>query len=445
MLPLPITIAPEDLPDDFWLLIRPNIEQDFSSDVDAHSELLEFCWETMTMLNYDGIKLDSYPPDPQHDGNGTFFIVEHPIIDVNTASYNDNKLMLFVIRDEVMTAYPGMEFILVAGDEQTYDRMVKIKSMEPWSYEWLIPFPGEFHVCGHMLHSTYRLWWTSILQPCSTLLRIEKITMDWRMGEFNRHEEFLLVVTTGLVKWLESIFGADILVDREAMYLMCDDNDFTTRVLEFLYQDALPYFTLRRLLRHAPAPEHREHIDRFFCYLCPRMRSVNKFLYAMLCVHHRFIAQYMDPAYWSVLCRIYTVSLKGRPGRNVPLDHLQEKINKRGKQCMDGVITGTRVAKVIPTLNATHPIETAYGNMMQDLANTRVHMGVRSKEDEIEELCRHMQNHFASTFHQATVLLDYHPLHLRADSFYRNVRTHVRIVASNMVQYVHGHCLRLNW
>ena len=82
---------------------------------------------------------------------------------------------------------------------------------------------------------------------------------------------------------------------------------------------------------------------------------------------------------------------------------------------------------------------------MQGMQNRRVHMGVRSKADEIADLCRHFQNHCFATHQQATGLLNYHPLHQRPDSDYRDIREYVQIVATDMAQYVRGHCDRLTW
>ena len=172
----------------------------------------------------------------------------------------------------------------------------------------------------------------------------------------------------------------------------------------------------------SPCADNRRRIDQYYGYLCPRFRSVNKFLYAMLCVHHRCISEYMRDEYWDVVSKVYSISLKGRPGRNVALDHLQEKINKRGKQSLDGVITGDRVSKIIPTLNATHPIETAYMNMMHNEGGRRAHMGVRSKEDEIASVTRYLQLNFAANYHQVTVQRDWHPLLDREDTLYRRPR-----------------------
>ena len=98
-----------------------------------------------------------------------------------------------------------IELMLVIGDEQTYDRMIKMKSAQPNNYRWLVPFPGEFHLCGHVLHCTFRLWWTHLLLPCRDILRMGRIEMDWGMKKFNEHDMFVRTVVCALLKWLEHI------------------------------------------------------------------------------------------------------------------------------------------------------------------------------------------------------------------------------------------------
>ena len=115
--------------------------------------------------------------------------------------------MLEQILDDMRARYPNLTFIFVAGDEQTYDRMIKLKSDDLNGYEWLIPLPGDFHVAGHILMGIYRLYWSSVLSFFLTPLQRDKVTKDFLMSKFNRHEEYFLHVVLGVMKWFLSGFA----------------------------------------------------------------------------------------------------------------------------------------------------------------------------------------------------------------------------------------------
>ena len=107
-----------------------------------------------------------------------------------------------------------LKYVFVIGDEQTYDRMIKMKPASPRQYLWLIPIPGEFHVTGHILHCLYRLWWMHLLHPFSIILQRERIKMDWTMTKFNAHDDFVFIVVTAVHMWFEHCFGTGCLQNR---------------------------------------------------------------------------------------------------------------------------------------------------------------------------------------------------------------------------------------
>ena len=79
--------------------------------------------------------------------------------------------MVWFIEGEVRRKFPNCEYIIIIGDEQTYDRMIKMKSARAAMFEWLIPMPGEFHVIGHICHCLYRLYWDDLIDPCCRILQ----------------------------------------------------------------------------------------------------------------------------------------------------------------------------------------------------------------------------------------------------------------------------------
>ena len=292
---------------------RPNISLLFSPDASDHSVLLDFCSFMTHQRLISGESLLSYPI--ADNIAPTYFVIRFPIIDLSTASYDDIRLMLWLIHDEVMRENPTTKFVIIVGDEQTYDRMVKLMSQAPNEFSWLIPFPGEFHFTAHCLHASYRLWWCPILHRCRDFLDYDRVTPEWTMTKFNYQDDFMHVVVSGIVKWFTEIFGEFCFQNPTALTQVVSNNFTTALLWQFLYEDGLPYISLRTLLRMDPTRERRAMIDAFFVYYCMRMRSTNKVLYSMLCVHFTFFRHYLRDEIWRVLEEMYNASITGVGGR----------------------------------------------------------------------------------------------------------------------------------
>ena len=97
-------------------------------------------------------------------------------------------------------------------------------------------------------------------------------------------------------------------------------------------------------------------------HMC-RLPSVNKFHYAILCVHATFFYRNAIPPLRNVWDRMGTASCRGIPGRDIPIDHLIEKTNKAAKSMLRGIITKKRLRELIPTLNFLLPAEAEYVNL----------------------------------------------------------------------------------
>ena len=320
-----------------------------SNNIADHADLLEFCADYIGSLHH--MDMFEYPDDPLHPGTKSECTIGIPIMEVSTASYQDNLVMLLHILYFIELDNPDVKYVILVGDEQTYDRMIKLKSDNPRRFEWLIPMPGEFHFCGHVCHCTLRLWWAHLLHPCSTFLQRENIHMDFTMSKFNAHDDFLLIVVAAFIRWFEHVFWPDCLIDRAAMMQRCRHNFTTTYMLQFLYSDGMPYAALRRLNRLSPAPHRRATIDAFYGYYSQRFRSVNKFLYAMLCYHYLTIKENLHPDLWHVWSSMYTMSVLGHPGRDTPCDGYMEKVNNFAKRLVGKIVSAARVRAVVPLLN----------------------------------------------------------------------------------------------
>ena len=190
-----------------------------------------------------------------------------------------------------------------------------------------------------------------------------------------------MVLIAGFHKWCEHIFGDDCLQNPAALMRMSSQNCTTTLILEFMYYDGMPYAAWRRMHRQSSTPERRELLDDFYKYYCQRFRSVNKFLYAMLCYHYLFIKENINAQLWDVWASIYgalhvrRTSTIGIPGHETPRDGLMEKVNKYAKQLLGRVITPERVASVVPLLNVLLRLRERFALVWGRPGRQHVHLG----------------------------------------------------------------------
>ena len=422
---------------------RPNISRFFTPYVEDHSALLNFCSKYAAFRLSQGENLMEYPP--RGNCTPTFFIIKFPICDLSTASYEDILLMLYLIKEDMYASNPQLKFIFIVGDEQTYDRMIKIKMRERHEFNWLIPLPGEFHLCGHHLHCAFRLWWPSILQSCQAFLGNDKVEQDWTMTKFNQHEDFFMVVVCGISDWFEHVFGDGCWDRPTALYAMLEGN-FTSELLyQFMYEDGLPYMTLRNLLRMAPSLGRRGIIDQFYFYLCQRFRTVNKFLYSMLCVHAQYMKHALHPDLWNVFCHCYAGNLSGNDGRWMALDALMEKINKMAKTMMRGKVTYERIVKVVPTINVLQPVENAYANALIPADGRYDYLGAPSFATDIWMIRQMLCTQHADDFYQATAASDNNVLTGRSRDRQVCPRDKVIRATHDWQEYVDGKIDRLGF
>ena len=156
---IPRDLVDVPCPASVFIRARVNFGHTMGPDVALHQELL-LDWVAGWIGALESDEIINYPADPHHDGRPTVIYMGKPLLDLSTASYQDNAVMLWFIHYFLTEKNPALKYIIITGDEQTYDRMIKIKSNSPQEYEWRIPWPGEFHCCGHVLHciAIYRLW-----------------------------------------------------------------------------------------------------------------------------------------------------------------------------------------------------------------------------------------------------------------------------------------------
>ena len=264
-----------------------------------------------------------------------------------------------------MTEGLGNLATIVVGDQQTFDRMVKLRRNMPMMYRHITPFNGGMHFAAHFLHAAWRLYHGPLLSFFADRLQMKYLKEDWTVKSWSYYDDFVMIMVTAIVRWIAHLPGLDHADDINRLLTESEENADTQMPLHFLYDVGLPYVGLRQLLRQASSREMREESLLYYnmCMHMCRPAHVNKFHYAILCVHATWFYRNTIPSLRNVWDEMSTVLLRGIPGRNIPIDHLVEKVNKASKMMLRGIITAKRLRELVPSLNVLLPAETEYMQM----------------------------------------------------------------------------------
>ena len=304
---------------------------------------------------YLGVQRKTEPVTP--------FRIWSPLCYVSTCSYQDNAAVLDQIDATIRAQCAGHLATIVVGDQQTFDRMVKLRRSDAQLYGKIVPFNGEMHFMIHFLHAGWRLyydkllcWWVATMQMSGALKE------DWTVKNWGYYDDFMMIFVTGVVRWLNGLeTGVDVM-QFDCVLEAAEPNADFTMLLHFMYDVGLPYIGLRQLMRQTSTPQMRAQTLLYYnmCMHMCRTKKANKYQYSMLCVHAAFFHRNAVPSLRNIWGHMSTVSLRGIPGRHIPIDHLCEKVNNAAKKMLRGIVTTKRLAELIPCLNFLIPAEAEY-------------------------------------------------------------------------------------
>ena len=349
-------------------------------------------WLTYTTSWRDDNKWQAglYENDPTHSGVATFFQVWKPEVYTSTMSYQDNLDVLDRIDEQIAGNLAHMDAVIVVGDQQTFDRMMKLKRELGPMYKHIIPFNGEMHLEAHFCHAGWRLYWEPLLIGFipAAFPQQKVLKQEWTVKDWSHYDDFLMKFVNAGIRHITSVCPEGCL-DVSLLFYNCRNNATSTMYLHFLLDFGVPYVGLRQCLRKTSSFATRKEMQVYYnlCMHMCRTGKANKFLYAMLCVHALYIYSNSVPGLRKVWEQMSTVSLRGLQGRNIPIDHLIEKVNKASKAIVHGRPTAERIEVLVKTLNVLMPVESAYFRMMQtDPSEERKHWS--GKQDREQDICR---------------------------------------------------------
>ena len=352
-----------------------------------------------------------YEGDPTHSGSPSFYEIMKPLVYTGTTSYHDNEEVLDAIDDLIEARSEGQKGVIIVGDQQTFDRMVKLKAFHGRRYKHLMPFNGEMHVEAHFCHAGWKLWYGKLITGLLELYAPEQGALkdDFTPKYWSYYDDFMMKICSAGVAYLCKHVPIQNL-DYNTLFSDCSENYTMTIFLHFLLDFAVPYVEMRQVLRMQSSAETRKRVQVYYNLLLhmSRVEQCNKFLYSVLAVHGTWIYHNSIPSLRRIWDRMSTVSLRGIPSRNIPIDHLIEKVNNFAKRMVRGKPTQQRILTLIPALNILMPAEAAYLHLIGGLddEDKRYYSGKQSRAPDIRRLVECLENIIGGSWQEMQVPRD---------------------------------------
>jgi len=158
-------------------------------------------------------------PDFDPQGRTAYVYMKHVPTKDGTANYDDVSKALDRIKGYMVDTL-GIQRVIVIGDQQTFSRMVWLKRFQPKQYDWVVPFPGEFHFVVHLLMAIHILWYTQLVGYVllHSGVSTESIVEKWDSVEkYNRHRFFYEALIVGALEYLKEVIPKELMGDPVAL------------------------------------------------------------------------------------------------------------------------------------------------------------------------------------------------------------------------------------
>lgn len=305
-----------------WLACDEDELINFANHVAGTTEWCENLAQTTTQLamrytHLHSLKDIAIEQDTPHPSSN--IIIHAPFLDRSTSFYADIEASLGHFHQQFLHNTP-LTYLFVAGDEQTFTLMWKLRIAAPEQYQWLVPIAGDFHWYWHVLKGIFRVWGRWMFVPIARLLEWRKF--DLAAKNFQFAEDFFNLISIAclrlLAKLMENIGTNDLWVIADATV----DNANLHGFVYFTLYYVAPYWSCRSDVK---CQNHAQLTDlwKYFIHL---FIATNKSRYARLSIRYLWMLQYLHPDLVATFQNSRFVNLKGMAGCSSALDMFVEKV-----------------------------------------------------------------------------------------------------------------------
>ena len=180
------------------------------------------CWKLALVVTLDGAQPGSlmHRPDADFEIPREQVPLRHPpiIMYCGTQSREDARRIIKHARENSNATVK-----IIAGDQQTFNRINREKMSNPSDNQDIVPWIGEWHARMHNIDAVFRMGWPTIsaFAVCMGWKNIQKVMI---MKHSAARETALFICLGACLKWLSTIFPAEEMAKPEKLVDWCKLN-----------------------------------------------------------------------------------------------------------------------------------------------------------------------------------------------------------------------------
>ena len=113
--------------------------------------------------------------------------------------------------------------LVVAGDIKTFECLMKVKSEGGRSMDWLIPYPGDWHILTNSQEVIIKIFWDAGLK---NIAKVTSLSSVIRRGDFKKIHKFILQSYESLFMYQIKMFMSHgqcmTMSNKSVTSLVCD-------------------------------------------------------------------------------------------------------------------------------------------------------------------------------------------------------------------------------
>ena len=205
------------------------------------------------------------------------FVILDPILNCNTSTYVDVARTLDSFWEQYM-AQSDRTFLFVSVDQACFARVWGLKKQFPQKYSWVIPVPGEWHWCWHILQGIFKIWGDYMFVPLSRTLNY--LNLDVSAKNFHYAEDFLQLVTLALIRLVSELTAFHANCSITDLMNMYEQNLQVYQLVYLLSYYLCPYWLTRSAIKSG----NSELVNRMWRYWLHLFIATRKTNYTQLTI-----------------------------------------------------------------------------------------------------------------------------------------------------------------
>ncbi|PIK33235.1 hypothetical protein BSL78_29951 [Apostichopus japonicus] len=127
------------------------------------------------------------------------------VLNEHADNINTIKEVVETLHEQIVSQQ-RLEYLVVVGDGKTYADLVKLKHEHSVELDWMIPFPGDWHVLKNIQPVLMKIYWhAGLMEMASTFIR-EQLWHPYSIVQLQKDARFIILAWEALLRTQISSF-----------------------------------------------------------------------------------------------------------------------------------------------------------------------------------------------------------------------------------------------